>query len=84
MGPFTDHPYLLTPAQPVMNQSMNQSMHLPGYIQQGPVTMPGTMSVTSAPHSPAVSTGLYYEPHHEKTCLCHMRTTKAQIRSACA
>ena len=19
------------------------------------------------------------EPHHEKTCLCHMRTTKAQI-----
>ena len=20
-----------------------------------------------------------YEPHHEKTCLCHMRTTKAQI-----
>ena len=20
-----------------------------------------------------------YEPRHEKTCLCHMRTTKAQI-----
>ena len=20
-----------------------------------------------------------YEPHHEKTCLCHMRTTKVQI-----
>ena len=20
-----------------------------------------------------------YEPHHEKTCLCHMQTTKAQI-----
>ena len=20
-----------------------------------------------------------YEPHHEKTCFCHMRTTKAQI-----
>ena len=20
-----------------------------------------------------------YEPHHEKTCLCHMRTTKTQI-----
>ena len=23
---------------------------------------------------------LVNEPHHEKTCLCHMRTTKAQIR----
>ena len=22
---------------------------------------------------------LLLEPHHEKTCLCHMRTTKAQI-----
>ena len=29
-----------------------------------------------------IRTGLIYdiiEPHHEKTCLCHMRTTKAQI-----
>ena len=26
-----------------------------------------------------------YEPHHEKTCLCHMRTTKVQISmSICA
>ena len=24
-----------------------------------------------------------FEPLHEKTCLCHMRWTKAQIRSAC-
>ena len=23
--------------------------------------------------------GLLYEPHHDKTCLCNMRTTKAQI-----
>ena len=22
---------------------------------------------------------IYFEPRHEKTCLCHMRTTKAQI-----
>ena len=22
---------------------------------------------------------IYYESRHEKTCLCHMRTTKAQI-----
>ena len=22
---------------------------------------------------------IVYEPRHEKTCLCHMRTTKAQI-----
>ena len=22
-----------------------------------------------------------YEPHHEKTCLCHMRTTKVHLRS---
>ena len=24
-------------------------------------------------------TPVIYEPHHEKTCLCHMRTTKVQI-----
>ena len=23
---------------------------------------------------------ILFEPHHEKTCLCHMRTTKAQIK----
>ena len=24
-----------------------------------------------------------YEPHHDKTCFCHMRTTKNRCRSAC-
>ena len=30
-------------------------------------------------YRPTNSILLTYEPHHEKTCLCHMRTTKAQI-----
>ena len=31
------------------------------------------------------SNGITIEPRHEKTCLCHMRTTKTQIsQSACA
>ena len=30
-------------------------------------------------HLVSGETELLVEPHHEKTCLCHMRTTKTQI-----
>ena len=41
-------------------------------VKQGYVLAPTLFSLM-------FSAMLTYEPRHEKTCLCHMRTTKAQI-----
>ena len=81
MSPYAPQAYALIPLQ-----SVSQSYGVSPGIPQSPVivNLPNPGQTMSACPSPVISESKssdqeIYEPRHEKSCFCNIRTTKTQL-----